>query len=223
MLQRLPLLITLLFGLTLAGAIAWQLKPLVAPPVVAIEEPEVALQTQAGRPTESGRNIAAFMLFGDAQEQPKTTPQASEKLPETQLRLTLTGVVSSDTQAETGAMIEGPDRETLYYRLGDTLPGNATLKEVFADRVIVERSGRLENLYFPQSTTEGISTYMEPPPSVVDDQPSDYVEEPSITTENSDGTEEAVPNDTESIANARKQSIRDRLSKLRKRISGADE
>lgn len=35
--------------------------------------------------------------------------------------------------------------------VGDSLPGDALLRTVLSNRVILERNGKLENLYFPET------------------------------------------------------------------------
>ena len=46
------------------------------------------------------------------------------------------------------ALIEGPNRKTRNYRVDEEVPGGAILKQVYPDRVVLERSGNLENLIF---------------------------------------------------------------------------
>jgi general secretion pathway protein C len=127
------------------------------------------------------------------------------------LRLKLTGILSAaadDTLA--GALIEGPDRETLYYRPGESLPGNATLKQVYPDRVVIDRSGRLENLYFPEEfNSPALASYQEP----AQDESATY-----DYNQDQSGSSEPEEVSASQVGEARKASIKERLSKLRSRL-----
>lgn len=85
--------------------------------------------------------IAGWHLFGQAVATNKVVPTNA---PETTLRLTLKGVIAStETPSAIIAAANGQERE---YSPGDSLPGGAKLREVYADRVILERQGRYETL-----------------------------------------------------------------------------
>lgn len=202
--QRLPVALAILLAALLAGAIYWQLQPVLEPgsrPVIPPPTPQATTRNNT-----RDHNIASFQLFGNA-TQPEIVAPVQKTLPVTKLRLTLTGVVASASETTASALIEGPDRETQYYKVGDQLPGNATLKQVYADRVIVDRAGQLENLYFPEVASVGLSRNNNNLP----DYSTPAYSPPKVPVRHSNA-------DSNSIANARKQSIKDRLSKLRKRI-----
>jgi general secretion pathway protein C len=69
--------------------------------------------------------------------------------PDTQLRLTLRGALASDNKADARAIIADSSGKEEQYAIGDTVPGNAELSEVYPDRVILKRSGRYETLRLP--------------------------------------------------------------------------
>lgn len=89
-------------------------------------------------------DIGALHLFGQAgvAVQPDAAPQA----PETQLKLRLLGTFAAADPAGGMAIIADESEEQEAYRVGDDIPGNAELREVHADFVVIERQGRLESL-----------------------------------------------------------------------------
>jgi len=95
-------------------------------------------------------------LFGLAKEKKVEVVEA----PETRLNLKLRGVYATDDENKGYALIaSGSDREKLY-SIGQSVPGNAVLKAVFADRVILDRKGRYETLRMVNAKTSGGSTYI---------------------------------------------------------------
>jgi len=118
--------------------------------------PERQLAEQRG---ESGktRQLASFHLFGEVglvQEKPKDEPIVA---PKTNLRLVLKGVFTAKDGGNSGAIIEEMGKSAEYYSLGAVLPGNATLEEVYEDRVLLRRNGRLETLSFDEKNLSGES------------------------------------------------------------------
>jgi general secretion pathway protein C len=94
--------------------------------------------------------LFSLQLFGNTQANDPGVQQNTENLPETNLRLTLRGVLAAAGDFAGSALIEDDRNNTDAYLVGDTLPGNATLRSVHPSRIIIERSGKLENLYFPE-------------------------------------------------------------------------
>ena len=66
--------------------------------------------------------------------------------PDTRLKLVLHGVFATETSANARAIIADPKGEEEQYAVGNKLPGNAELSEIFPDRVILKRNGRYETL-----------------------------------------------------------------------------
>jgi general secretion pathway protein C len=54
------------------------------------------------------------------------------------------------------AIIAGGKGDEEAYAVGDNLPGNAVLREIYADRVILEYRGRMETLRLPKDVPAGI-------------------------------------------------------------------
>ncbi|MDM7862083.1 type II secretion system protein GspC [Alteromonas sp. ASW11-36] len=102
------------------------------------------------RPDGSQINLTAIKrlnLFGEFNQQVTVTEEESvTDAPETSLNLVLTGVVASTQESNGAAIIEHRgDQQT--YGIGEKIEGtNATLREVFSDRVIIRNGARNETL-----------------------------------------------------------------------------
>ncbi len=94
------------------------------------------------------RPVARYHLFGKEGVRKAEKPVAVTEAPKTRLRLVLKGVFTAEQGGESGAIVEEVGRQADYYRIGDTLPGNATLEAVYDDRILLRRNGRLETLPF---------------------------------------------------------------------------
>ena len=201
LLSRLPLISALALCVLFACSIYWQTASFLQPSPRSSNLNEMIKKPPArSTQTKITHDIAKFNLFGDTSQKPIKAIAIEKNLPKTKLRLTLTGVLVNQTDAS--ALILGPNNQTEYYRINDELPGGATLKQVYPDRVIVNRSGRLENLYFVESKPLDIQRFA----------PDDT----NSLTPQEQGT--APPPQSKEITNARSQSIKSRLSKLKKRL-----
>jgi general secretion pathway protein C len=92
-------------------------------------------------------------LFGEAAEQPTAAPAAAViDAPDTTLSLTLKGILSTEGDPHGVATISSNRGEDRNYRVGQTIDGadGATLHSVYADRVLLDRSGQLETLRLPK-------------------------------------------------------------------------
>jgi general secretion pathway protein C len=107
--------------------------------------PEVATSAPSALRSSLGlEQIAAAHLFGEASG--TTTFAAPAAAPATSLDLTLTGTLLEADGTASQAII-GDGRTEQTYRAGDMLEsGIARLHTVYADRVVIERDGRLESL-----------------------------------------------------------------------------
>lgn len=207
--SSLPRAVHALIGLLLIAAtaalVAWQVIPFWQQTQQGWI-PDIRVKTVANTNTLRTHDVSRFSLFGAVNQAAPVPEETPEELPETRLRLTLTGILAGRQDNSAGALIEGPDRQTQYYKIGDELPGNATLHKVFPERVVVERSGRLENLYFPESAApmQAIQDYRDAPAN----QNLDNKPEPAAIPERNPNV----------LSEERRQSIKDRLSNLRQRI-----
>lgn len=98
--------------------------------------------------------VADWHLFGEiAKAPPKPPPPAPTRAPETRLNLNLVGIFFSDNSRLAVALIAASDNTGVRgYRVGDPLPGGASLEQVHADRVVLSRNGQLETLSLPKQT-----------------------------------------------------------------------
>lgn len=150
--ERLPVLLALLLAIAMVGVTSWQ--------GYGIYQTETGLSLDAASSTATPAiperrqppkvELASLELFGTAAEEGVETPADTENLPETNLRLQLRGVLAAEGEFPGSALIEDDKSDTEVFLVGDELPGNATLRSVHSNRVIIERNGALENLYFPE-------------------------------------------------------------------------
>ncbi len=94
--------------------------------------------------------LQKLALFGKAgaAAKPKVAPvtEMMTNAPKTSLSIQLTGVVASTSQQNGLAVIASSGSQNTY-SLGDKIKGtSASLKEVYADRIIITNSGRYETL-----------------------------------------------------------------------------
>jgi len=103
---------------------------------------------------KSYSEISDAHLFGSFQQ--VVTKTTKTVAPDTRLNLTLKGVLAS-TPMEFGsaiiAMGKGGKEDT--YAPGDKV-SSATVKEIYADRVILERGGKLETLRMPKDNSDNL-------------------------------------------------------------------
>ncbi|MGP4844092.1 type II secretion system protein N [Marinobacter sp. 1Y8] len=208
--SRLPLIAAIVLAVAMLASFGWQVwqfmqseqqRELSAANTSAAKE-RVAVKADA--PVD----LPAVNLFGDPAGNDEPVPLSTENLPETNLRLFLRGVLAGEEETVASALIEGSDAHTEVYLIGDDLPGNASLKAVHANRVIIERSGKLENLYFPDTEDKsGINlTGSETP-------------QPVQTATPRRPTPQAQPvRSAPAVTSERRDEIRQRLEELRQRL-----
>jgi len=136
----------------LLASLSWLLFP--EPESASQPQPlaTVPASIQRQQPRIDEQQIAAWHIFGVAGEEQKVV-QAAVEAPDTSLKLTLRGVFASDDPGEARAIIGDPRGQEEHYSVGDPLPGNAKLTEIYPDRIILERNGRYETLRLPRELT----------------------------------------------------------------------
>ncbi|MDH5436313.1 MAG: hypothetical protein OEX83_06090 [Gammaproteobacteria bacterium] len=112
---------------------------------------ETSPEKTAPTKTQSANTINQLYLFGQATQQQPTATPTPITAPETRLNLKLNGIISSDGENTAGAIIEKSAGKQEYFSLGDTISNGVTLKEVYKDRIILSRNGRLETLSLPKT------------------------------------------------------------------------
>ena len=117
--------------------------------------PPVAVP-QRDRGYDIGQVVQAH-LFGEL-------PQAAVQMdaanaPDTQLDLTLTGIVATADPKTGFAILRATDKPAHFYRVGATLQENSggRLHRVFVDRVVLELDGKLQTVRLPRQAL-GITT-----------------------------------------------------------------
>ncbi|MBD3641049.1 MAG: general secretion pathway protein GspC [Marinobacter sp.] len=151
-------------------------------------------------------DLATLTLFGSPAADGAAAELDTENLPETNLRLFLRGVLAASGEFPGSALIEDDKSKTEVYLVGDELPGNATLRSVFPNRVIIERSGKLENLYFPEDADRSGMSF------TADDRMEQA--EPAASSQDQTTASPTTP----SADQQRREEIRRRLEQLRERL-----
>jgi general secretion pathway protein C len=112
-------------------------------------------QTQAQAQAKSIDTSQIRDLFGKYQE---TAASQTIDAPKTTLNLELQGIFTADTPADSSAIVAQLGQSGELYRIGDRLPGNATLEAVFEDHILIKRGTRTEKLPFLDSAiSQGFS------------------------------------------------------------------
>ena len=145
--------VSVLLMLAVAWSLAeltWSLLPGAAPVVGDSTPTPVPRQARAVVPRLAP--VADLSLFGRPES--AVAARGPVDAPETRLNLTLRGVLATGSPFAR-AIVAAAGGEELSYRVGDHLPGGATLDQVLADRVILQRAGRLEALFLPKDAESG--------------------------------------------------------------------
>ena len=147
--QKINLLVVVLlaiFLLSYAAQLTWRLLP--QPSDSGQVENLKTDQFTAQKNSTNRLNLADIKrlnLFGDYNAEPVAEEVVTEA-PVTRLNLTLTGVVASSTKEQGAAIIENRNQQQTY-GIGEKIEGtNASLKEVYADRVIIKNGPTNETL-----------------------------------------------------------------------------
>lgn len=128
-----------------AALLVWQLVPL---PEGSGWTAPVALAADT-LPATSGPNvelIASAHLFGQYEAPAAPALTELDAAPDTQLNLTLMGILSQTAERGSRALIASSSGEEKSYAVGDDIERNTSLHSVFPDRVILVRAGRFETL-----------------------------------------------------------------------------
>jgi len=101
-------------------------------------------------------------LFGlaDLAKLSSTAPAIDPNaVPETTLALVLKGIITMEPMQRALAVIteKGKKEEEKLYGVGDTVPGNAVISEIYADRIILRRGGVFETLVIEQDEQAGLT------------------------------------------------------------------
>ena len=112
------------------------------------------------RANEYADQIAKSHLFGETNAS-AVTPEQAISAPDTKLNLQLKGILALGDKDGLAIITGNGGNDEKVYGIGDKIPGNATLKAVYADRVLLESSRGLETLRLPQD--EALITFNNDP------------------------------------------------------------
>jgi len=161
----LPPVVAAILVVTIAyqlAQITWQMLPGedYAAPMPAVVAGGTSAPTQRG--SIDFETLRLAHLFGEAPEPDaaaaaQDAPELLPDAPDTTLNLRLAGVVMRDVNEESDAMIASGNEADKRYRVGEAIEGvSATrLHHVYADRVLLNRSGALETLRLPEEDDAG--------------------------------------------------------------------
>jgi general secretion pathway protein C len=158
----LPRVLTVVFSV----AIAWQLVQMTW--LLLEREPEQAEQiapppasvANAPRKTVNVQAIADAHLFGS----PQVVAADASAAPQTQMNLVLAGTWASGDPAKGFAFIGESANTARMYAVGRAVRSGTVLHSVYADRVILDSSGKLEALVLPRLATGNLAAMARPAP-----------------------------------------------------------
>jgi general secretion pathway protein C len=128
------------------ASITWLLVPSAPQTIVPVARPSGGPAPAASSDLDG---LKSSHLFGEAHEQQTPAIETAVDAPETTLSLALTGILAGDNPQAIISPNRGPEKT---YHVGDTIDNadGATLYSVEADRVLLNRGGRLETLRLPE-------------------------------------------------------------------------
>ncbi|WP_076413960.1 type II secretion system protein GspC [Shewanella sp. UCD-KL12] len=132
----------------LLAQITWKLIPAASDDASSWRPTPVSSNSSTSVNISQLQKLALFGKADAASTKPKAEPVAEmiTNAPKTSLSIQLTGVVASTSQQNGVAVIASSGSQNTY-GLGDKIKGtSASLKEVYADRIIITNSGRYETL-----------------------------------------------------------------------------
>ncbi|MGB5607301.1 MAG: type II secretion system protein GspC [Gammaproteobacteria bacterium] len=151
--RRLIWIINLLLVVWIASQLARLTWDLLTPQETAtpLETQNEVLQTNPDPDSQLIGQLASWHLLGEVKQAAAPVMRESPiDAPETTLKLVLHGSLASDDPRNARAIIAEPRGTEEQYAVGDKLPGNAELREIYTDRVILMRNGRYETLRLPR-------------------------------------------------------------------------
>jgi general secretion pathway protein C len=130
--------------------LTWLLVP--STPPHSPPPPVVATRTTAAAPAATTYDLEGWHPFGEASANAPAPVVATQDAPDTTLALVLASVHAFPEPTDGYAGISSGRGEQKLYRCGAVIDGanGATLHSVFADRVLIDRGGRVETLRFPE-------------------------------------------------------------------------
>lgn len=179
-------LLAVLLVVTLAYLLAWTFWLIVEGPQDVIPPANLPHLNLSGGDHPRGRlsesQVAGWHLFGVYQPKAgENTANQPVSAPETNLQLSLLGLFQSTDPKQSSAIIAEKGQDAELYHIGDRIPGNATLTEIYSDRVILRRQGRLETLRLESfGSLSGVSEVTPPSRPAPSRQPASLSQERGV-------------------------------------------
>ncbi len=146
------------------ATLTWTLVPGSTPVAAPVPRP---LEAGGGAPSSDYSVLLNpdLDLFGVEAEQSEVVVAPVADAPDTTLSLTLKGILSKEGDPNGSVIIANSRNEEKTYYVGQTIEAadGATLHSVYADRVLLNRSGRLETLRLPKDLTASAGSPMAMP------------------------------------------------------------
>jgi general secretion pathway protein C len=141
----------------LLAMLTWGLVNSPEPVATAVPEEAAPVAAQVNPERQLVRQMPNWHLFGEVVQDttPVARPSVPLDAPDTRLKLILRGAFASADPEYARAIIADPRGKEEMYAAGDQVPGNAELKEIHPDRVILMRGGRFETLRLPRDQQSG--------------------------------------------------------------------
>lgn len=174
-----------------AATLTWRIIPLPDQAGSASPAPVTAAAPASDGSRVDVDSLIELAMFGepDPADEPASVDLSDVEAPETQLNLSLRGVLATAEESVARAIIAAGDGDDKSYKVGDTIGSGAILRAVYPDRVILERSGELETLRLPRDNADsGLSrsagrSNTVPVPSEVADLREEIRENPERITD----------------------------------------
>jgi len=123
--------------------ITWLFFPQDDAPLTAVQNKTQSLINQQKQQNNFNK-LTSANVFGVSD---KAVAQKQTSVPETRLNLTLKGVLAAVPMKMASAIIaRGKNGKEDIYGIGDKMPDGVIIKEIYPERVVLERGGRLETL-----------------------------------------------------------------------------
>ena len=149
----------------------------VGPDAAPVRASAVSPASSVREPVPIERLVAQHIFGKPPAQGEQRRRENTETLRETRLALELVGVFVADDAESSSAVIAREGRPAELFSVGDRLPGNAKLAEVFSDRVVIARGGTRELLRFEKPKVLIASSVVEAAPSLPEGEATSAVRE----------------------------------------------
>jgi general secretion pathway protein C len=138
-----------------ASHFVWVFAPENTTQAVPTNQPRVSNASQANQNVFYGAQVANKNLFGTANA---PAPEKTQELATSRLNLKLIGVLAHTPAEKALAIISSGSGKENVFGIGEKLPGNATLVEVYPYYIVIERQGRREKIELPKDSNISLAS-----------------------------------------------------------------